>query len=299
MAGAGWRQFTRETLSADVVQRYLMDQVAMVFPSQSARDAAIPLANRADGMVTYCEDTDEWTYWEQGAYWKPLGPRWPIQGVSDPFPVDGPRNGELLASDKYECTFIRSYGGVWHQSTPVVTSSLGDYVTRLQSRGVTSVHAGFMVYQSATDRLFVSNGGALSGTAFGFVQVGGKSAAKTGTTLTSGTGWNWSGTAGVNFYTQSLGGGMAQVYVEAAKATSVHTVPTNGNIANTTLGNVATVMRPETAIPLVSGATGRVATGVLSTNGDITLAAVAPGGDITVGEVVSLGGTYRLNDNLA
>ena len=58
MAGNGWRQFTRETLAADTVQQYLMDQAVMAFDSSSQRGTE--LTTPEAGMVSYLRDADRY-----------------------------------------------------------------------------------------------------------------------------------------------------------------------------------------------------------------------------------------------
>lgn len=303
MAGKGWRRFTRETLASQDVQEYLMDQAVMVFPSASARDAE--LTTPADGMVVYLEDVDDYVYREGGAFWRPLGPRWPGQGTGDPFPSTGVRSGEFLYSYKYECVVMyEPTADAWRQATPVVVSSLSDYVTRLVSRGVTNVHNGFQVFQTQTNRLFASTGVALSsGTAAAFVQVGGEWGGAQTTGFQNVTGWNYNGSAS---NVRTLGGGLAQFYVEATKATSALSVPTNGNVANSVIGKLPAGLEAAAAVVVTSGASGRGCWGIVDSTGNITLTATTPdtsagtssGGTIAVGETISLGGIYRLANNL-
>jgi hypothetical protein len=87
---------------------------------------------------------------------------------------------------------------------------------------------------------------------------------------------------------------MAHIYCVVAKTTAVQNVSVTGEFANVTIGNVPTAFLPMDAVPLTSGGTGRVASGALNTDGSITLAAVAPGAGIVIGEEISLGGAYRL-----
>lgn len=71
MAGAGWRQYTRETLSSTVVQTYLQDQVVMRFASTAARDAA--LTAPAEGMTAYIDALNLLTVYD-GSGWRYAGP---------------------------------------------------------------------------------------------------------------------------------------------------------------------------------------------------------------------------------
>lgn len=54
--GMGWKQWTRERLSAASLQGYLQDQVVAHFPSASARAVALP--NPTEGMHSYLLDED-------------------------------------------------------------------------------------------------------------------------------------------------------------------------------------------------------------------------------------------------
>lgn len=52
----GWRQYTRERLTSADFQQYAVDQGNLAFPSAAARDAAIPVGERVEGMVSYLAD---------------------------------------------------------------------------------------------------------------------------------------------------------------------------------------------------------------------------------------------------
>lgn len=69
----GRKVFTRETLSSADVQGYLQDQVVFRFASAAARDAAIPVAARANGMVAWSDADLRLDTVESGA-WVPLRP---------------------------------------------------------------------------------------------------------------------------------------------------------------------------------------------------------------------------------
>lgn len=55
--GSGWKRWTRERLAADELQGYIQDQVVSVWPSSSARNAALAGTDLKDGMVSYLTDT--------------------------------------------------------------------------------------------------------------------------------------------------------------------------------------------------------------------------------------------------
>lgn len=74
--GAGWRQWTRETLGIDLLQSYLQDQVVQHYPTASARGAA--LSTPQQGMVSYTDEAQFVSYYD-GVTWQPLRPqRWPL-----------------------------------------------------------------------------------------------------------------------------------------------------------------------------------------------------------------------------
>ena len=83
-------------------------------------------------------------------------------------------------------------------------------------------------------------------------------------------------------------------YVSFVRKGGTITVPTAGDIANTRVGTFAADWRPETALPVSSGATGRVATGFLDSVGNLHLSAVGGSGNIVNDEALSLGGTILL-----
>jgi hypothetical protein len=62
MAGAGWRQWTRERLTAALVQNHLQDQVVQRYSSSSARGTGLPAPS--EGMVTTLDDTDAVYRWD-------------------------------------------------------------------------------------------------------------------------------------------------------------------------------------------------------------------------------------------
>lgn len=72
------------------------------------------------------------------------------------------------------------------------------------------------------------------------------------------------------------------------------TVPTNGNITNTTVATLPTWAVPTINGALASADAGRMASAVATPAGEVSLAAVAPGGDIVNGESITIGGSYLL-----
>lgn len=68
---AGRKVFTRETLSSLDVNGYLMDQAVMRFPTAAARDAAIPVAQRVNGMASWLDSTAQVEVVDGGA-WVPI-----------------------------------------------------------------------------------------------------------------------------------------------------------------------------------------------------------------------------------
>lgn len=83
-------------------------------------------------------------------------------------------------------------------------------------------------------------------------------------------------------------------YVSFVRKGGTITVPTAGDIANTRVGTFAAGWRPQTALPVSSGAIGRVATGFLDSDGTLNLSAVGGSANIVNDEGLSLGGTILL-----
>lgn len=286
MAGAGWRKWTRERVSADYFQRFIQDQVVMRFASASARDSAMATADLSDGMVAYLEDTDRhWTR-EGGAYWRPLGARWPKQSVGEALPTTGVQVGDFLYSDVFECA-IQWDGAMWKQLHPVLSADgLNAYKARLTARGITSVHNGFLVMNPQTNRIFAGYG------SLNFMILNGlPTAAITTGWPAAGSGWTY---ITPNTNVRSLGNGMALVYCAVTKTGTALAPPATGDLGNVPLGTVPGGFEPSDGTPLVSASNGRLCSGYIGTDGVINLAATTPGGDIAVGNPISLGGIYRM-----
>ena len=83
-------------------------------------------------------------------------------------------------------------------------------------------------------------------------------------------------------------------YVSFVRKGGTITVPTAGDIANTRVGTFAAGWRPQTALPVSSGAAGRVATGFLDSDGTLNLSAVGGSANIANDDPLSLGGTILL-----
>lgn len=75
----GWKLWTRERLSLPDLQEHIQDQVVARFTSASARNTAIPLSERTEGMLTFREELDGvWEAWDEAAAgWKIVGMRRP------------------------------------------------------------------------------------------------------------------------------------------------------------------------------------------------------------------------------
>lgn len=65
----GWKQWTRERLTAAQLQSYLQDQAVMRFASSSARGAELPAPT--EGMISTLDDLDV-VERHDGAGWRPL-----------------------------------------------------------------------------------------------------------------------------------------------------------------------------------------------------------------------------------
>jgi len=284
MAGLGWKAWTTETVSSTEMQGYIQDQTVMRFASISARNAV--LTSPTDGMVTYLEDVDRLEYREGGAYWRPLDAAWPTH-TSGALPSTGLKNGDLIYSTVYGCALVYTPSG-WRQASIAQSTSLAAFVTALQAAGVTGLHNGFLVMDTNDNHIWSCTG------SLAFVHVGGVSGSRvtTGFPTTGVSGWSY--VAGGATWVRNVGGGMAQLYLVVSKTGATQNVDITGELANITVGNVPAAYVPLEASVLSSGAAGRMAAGVLNTDGSITLAAVAPGAGIVAGDSISLGGTYRL-----
>lgn len=86
MAGAGWRQWTRETLGISLLQTFLQDQVVAVFATNSARDAAITAP--AEGMVCYVAATDRLLFYN-GTAWRPVGDKMTVVNRAERLALGG------------------------------------------------------------------------------------------------------------------------------------------------------------------------------------------------------------------
>jgi hypothetical protein len=163
-------------------------------------------------------------------------------------------------------------------------TTVSAYTAALTAAGINSVHNGFLVMKYDENQIYAGTGN------LNFVLVAGTGGSLVTTGFTAGdAGWAV-GTAWV----RHVGGGMAHLYYETTKTGSVQNVSISGEFTNVTVGNVPAAYAPHTTAVLTSGGTGRVASGSISNTGAITLAAVAPGAGIVVGETISLGGVYRL-----
>lgn len=285
MAGQGWKAWTTETLSSTEVQGYLQDQTVMRFDSASQRNSE--LTSPSDGMVCYLEDSDSLYYREAGV-WRPLSGIWP-DVTGNAFPSASLRDGDLVWHAGYGALLVRVAGG-WRQLHMTYgAASIASYIATATAAGVTAWHAGFLYFDTTLNRLYVSTGGTT------FRLVSGAPLADRVTTgwPAAASGWAYV-TAGGATWVRNVGQGMAQVYAEFVKSGTAVTPGTTGDVGNITLGSLPTAYLPAEGVPLVSGPSGRTCSGYLSPGGDIILAATTPGGDIAVGQIISLGGTYRL-----
>lgn len=87
-------------------------------------------------------------------------------------------------------------------------------------------------------------------------------------------------------------GDIIHVYFTFTRTGSAITVPTNGNISNTAIATLPAGFRPVTyGQPLVTGPAGPLVACYANTSGQVDLAAVAPGTDLsTSGQQLSTGG---------
>jgi hypothetical protein len=91
---------------------------------------------------------------------------------------------------------------------------------------------------------------------------------------------------------------VVSVYLVATRTNSALTVPAGGDIANTIVATMVAAFRTGEDSPnqggLSTGSSGRGVFGYIRGNGEILLNAVVPGTNLTVGEQITVGGTYLL-----
>jgi len=216
-------------------------------------------------------------YW--GYYESPVEADWPTI-------AQGAQYGDTLHSRWHECAFVYGTSSTWRQVNVTQSSNPQTTKTNIESRGG-SLHNGFLIFDTARDRLWVSDGVIPSA---GMSPAGGKVGAWQ-SNVTALAGWTVTGSF------SNLGNGMARVYLDATKTGSALTVTATGDIGNIGMANLPVGWESEVATPLSTAAFGRMAMGGIGTGSrGITLAAVAPGSNIAVGEIIQLAGVYPLNN---
>lgn len=299
MAGAGWRQFTTEPLASDVVQQFLMDQTVLAFDSASQRGAELLVPEA--GMVTYLRDEDRLEARTPsaagaltGGTWRGIGRHWGTV-TTLPAPVAGnpatPQPGDMAYCTPWRCNAIVTGVSVptWRQVEPAQVGTVAGRDTFASDAADVGapLPAGFLVLVTSNDRLYVRLDDAT------WRLIGGKA----GATIALGTAGGAAQT-GWGALTGSLrhnGNGTATVYLEVTRAGADIAVPSNGDMATSPV-----VLLPpgwEAAAPttLVSGLTGRLAAGHMSTGQrTVNLTAVAGSVNVVTGDTISLGATYPL-----
>lgn len=234
-----------------------------------------------------------------GAHWGTLDSPGTFEIVEDPLVQAGDTAyitswGCLAVATKIntDLTQTKLY---WRQvSTTEVSTSTGGlagFITRLAASRNNSVHNGFRIYDVNLDRQYVSRGGNA------FDLVGGKPGSVLTTGVTIGTGWSLTSAS-----YSSIGNGLARVYVEASKTGTALTVTATGDIANFVLATMPAGWEAAAGAtsPLMATATGRSVSGWINATGaNLNVASVAPGGNIGIGESISLSGMYPLLDPTA
>lgn len=302
MAGDGWRQFTRETLSADVVQRYLMDQAVLQFASASERTAE--LTTPQAGMLSYLRDEDRYegrTPSAAGALtggaWRGFGRSWGVIDAAPPAPVVGnlatPQTGDGAYIGPWRCNarVVGRTAPAWRQTEPAQVGSIAGRNTLLADAATAGapLHAGFLCYVTGKDRLYAVNADQT------WRLIGGRAGAAVSLTTGTGqpqTGWTGGGYTGT---LQHHGNGMATVYVEVTRSGADLAVSTLGSVINSPVLLLPAGWEARAATVLSSGATGRGAHGHMSAaTRTLTLTAVTGTADVTTGSTISLGATYAL-----
>lgn len=115
------------------------------------------------------------------------------------------------------------------------------------------------------------------------------------------TGWmtgQLTATSGWSISSQQIRriGKVVQLRLVVNRTGSAISVPSDGNIPNTTVATLPAWAVPSVNSALTSADTGRLASATVSpVEGGVSLAAVAPGANLAQGESVSFGGTYFID----
>jgi hypothetical protein len=286
MAGAGWRQFTRQTLASTDVQQYLMDQAVMAFDSASQRDAE--LVAPQPGMHCYLRDTDTTYVRVASGAWLPLGR---FLGALSAWPTEpGVRRGDVFFSVPHQCHFVSGASAIdWQQvEIPSVNGIAGR--TALQSAVSAAgmwITDGFQVYAYGLERLYMWNRSA-------WRLIGGNAGTAVGLTTGSGdpqTGW---GAHSGNL--QHHGNGMATVQFDITRAGADIVPSTTGKITNSPLLILPAGWESRTGTSIGPGSGGNRSAFAYMSAGSrtVTLTGVTGSANIATGAVISLAGTYPL-----
>jgi hypothetical protein len=299
MAGAGWRQFTRETLASADVQQYLMDQAVMRFASASERTTE--LVTPAAGMVAYLKDSD--TYQgrtpssagaDTGGTWRGFGRHWGSQAGALPAATSGDPStaqpGDTCYSSLWRCAAVVSYLYQWRQlDIPQAATIAGrGTLATAATAGGAPFPEGFLIYVTSTKRLYVYMG---DGT---WRVAGGRGG--TALTLTTGTGAPQTGWGSHSGVLQHHGNGMATVTFDIVRAGSAITPSTTGKITNSPLLQLPSGWEARQGSFIGAGSGGNRSAAAYMSAGSavVTLTGVTGTADIATGATISISGTYPL-----
>jgi hypothetical protein len=252
------------------------------------RDKAIDATSGMGRLERYNKVAD---VWEQpiSRYWGTLSPnQWPAPGT-------GAQYGDKLYCSEIGCIFVYNNGTTWYQDSAAIFTSYAQMETKRTAFEAAGgvLHNGFLAFDSTRDRLYAAMGG--SGTTPPWRLIGGAPGAVQTPAFVTVAGW----TIAVS-EVQNLGDGTAFAHVDVTKTGSAVTVSATGTIPNGAVAGLPSGWEALRNVPLTSFGVGRLTGGYLSSSGGaFNLSAVAPGGNIAVGESLSLATIYPLANPLA
>jgi hypothetical protein len=278
--GANWRQLgIRAVASNDNTPGFYTGQY---------RELADP-AGGTGRLQRWSTNTGSWQT-SMPRHWGTLAPSaWPAAG-------SGVQYGDKVYSTEIGCIFVYNNGSTWYQdSTAVFTNYTAMETKRAAFEAAGGVlHNGFQAWDNSMKRLYAANGG--SGATPPWILIGGKAGAtQTSISFVPVGGW----TIAVSEL-QNLGNGTAFAHVDVTKTGSAVAVSATGTIPNGAVAGLPSGWETLRNVPLVSFGVGRLTGGYLSSSGGaFNLSAVTPGGNIAVGESLSLAAVYPLANPLA
>jgi hypothetical protein len=292
MAGLGWKAFTTETLSSAEVQGYLMDQAVMKFASTAERGTV--LSSPSDGMVTYCEDIDRLDH-REGTHWRPVDGFWGTYAIAATWPADA-RTGDRLYCTEAKCAYTY-VGGAWYQSSISAFTDFAAIETfraAVDSAGggvIDRLHNGFQAFDSSKNTLWVAQGGSGSTSIWQFAAGSSMGTVVTEVTATAAGFTTSSGFSVTTLYARRIGN-MGYLDAVVTRTGAAITVPADGNVANTQVFTVPTALRPALNVPMLSGATGPMTVGALTSAGAVNLQSIAPGASLATSATFQLGAMF-------